>query len=63
MQLAGRERELERLAIRVRDHQHGAGRGILRHDRHQSAAFAEIQPVEVGHRILLSDRPAPARCA
>ena len=45
MHLTGGFRVLDRLAIRVRDHEHGARDGVLRDDSYQAAVAGEVELV------------------
>ena len=53
--LARGERSLQRLAIRVRDHQHGPAVGVLRHDRDEATPLGEVQRVEIEHVRVTSE--------
>src|SRR5438093_10202579 len=47
MHLARRQRSLQRVAIRVRHHQHHARDGVLRDDGQESATLLEIESVQI----------------
>ena len=52
------ERALDRLAIGVRDHEHHAARGILRHDGDEAAVLVVIQSGQIKH-VHPSSVPVP----
>jgi hypothetical protein len=47
--LAGGQRALERLAVGVGHHEHGAGGGVLRHHGHQAVPLVEVERRQVEH--------------
>src|SRR5258708_22228108 len=56
--LAGLNRSLERLAIGVRDHEHVAGRAVLRDHGDEAGALLKIDRLEVERRMRHDASPA-----
>ena len=62
MHLAGGQRAVHGLAVRLRDHEHDAARGVLRHDGDGAASLLEIESREIKHAIApLTPTSVPRR--